>query len=685
MSAPARLRKDLVIVEQRYRGAQSYIVKDPTTHKYFRFKLLELLVMQQFTGEATAPELAAGLAEQGIPVSADAVEGFARRLRQMNLLERSLAEKSVLQLERMRAERRRRVRGTHYQGSLLRIRWPAGDPDRLLDHWMPHVRFCFTRPFLAMSVALFLVYGVIAAARFPEIGQGVLAFYTAEFYTLENIVLFWLVATTVIAIHELGHAFACKYFGGHVHELGAMLIYFQPAFYCNVNDAWTFPERHKRLWVTAAGSWIQLVVAALAAIVWIAVAPDTLLAQVAFFAVLIGGATTVLANANPLIPLDGYYALSDYLEIPNLRQRSFGYLGWLVKRHVLRLDRPAPPADERERRVFLVYGMLSAAYVTTILALLGAVVLGWASRVLGAIGVVAFLFLLWSALRKTLREWARAVATALREHRATGRGPRVARWLVGGGAALLASLALIPWPIRVAGRLVTAPAAVVALAAPEDDALAAVVYVPEGAVVEAGTPLVRLRHLELERQTVRAAWRVDSVATLVRAARGSGLPREAERLETERAELAARRDGLARRIEALTLRAPWRGVVVTPRPEELTGRRLDAGEVVLRVARLDTLEGRLYLPHGGARVRPGLEAALIADAGTRPTVHARVVEAAPLAGTTQGVIVRVHIPGTLPGWAPGVTGRARVTLRQGNLLGALWWEVRKLLRNDLLL
>src|SRR5438128_12003473 len=187
--------------------------------------------------------------------------------------------------------------------------------------------------------------------------------------------VFWMTAMVVIVVHELGHAFTCKYFGGQVHEMGAMLSYFQPAFYCNVNDAWTFRDRAARLWVTAAGSWIQLVVAGLAAIVWWAAVPDTLISQIALAAMVIGGVTTVLANANPLIPLDGYYALSDYLEIPNLRARAFGYLGWLVKRHVLRLEVPAPQADERERRVFLIYGALAFVYSVNILLLLAGLAL----------------------------------------------------------------------------------------------------------------------------------------------------------------------------------------------------------------------------------------------------------------------------------------------------------------------
>ena len=97
--------------------------------------------------------------------------------------------------------------------------------------------------------------------------------------------------------------------------------------------------------MTAAGSWIQLVIASIAAVVWWAATPGTLVSDVAFAAVLIGGITTVFMNANPLIPLDGYYALSDYLEVPNLRQRAFGYLSWLVKTRLFGLD--LPPAAGR--------------------------------------------------------------------------------------------------------------------------------------------------------------------------------------------------------------------------------------------------------------------------------------------------------------------------------------------------
>src|SRR5205807_2693298 len=147
------------------------------------------------------------------------------------------------------------------------------------------------------SVGLFAVYAFVAWTQWPDLAHALAALTRPASYTVGMFLVFWTTGMVVIAVHELGHAFTCKYFGGQVHEMGAMLIYFQPAFYCNVNDAWTFRDRAARLWVTAAGSWIQLVVAGLAAIVWWAAVPDTLISQIALAAMVIGGVTTVLAGA----------------------------------------------------------------------------------------------------------------------------------------------------------------------------------------------------------------------------------------------------------------------------------------------------------------------------------------------------------------------------------------------------
>ena len=122
-------------------------------------------------------------------------------------------------------------------------------------------------------------------------------------------------------------------------------------------------------------------------------------------------------NVNPLIPLDGYYALSDYLEVPNLRQRAFRHLSWWFQSRVLRLDLPQPPADEREQRIFLVYGGLAAAYISLILTFFAAHAYGWLSHALGVAGAVVFAAGAWLVLRRRVGSWWQVGVLAFRQQR----------------------------------------------------------------------------------------------------------------------------------------------------------------------------------------------------------------------------------------------------------------------------
>lgn len=683
MSPRPKLRDDLVLVEQTYRGEQSYIVKDPQSRKYFRFRPLEVMVMQAFDGEHSAAQAAVALAEEGVKISPAAVEAFVRKLNTMGLCERTLTERSVLMMERLRAGRRRRLGQGAFKGDLLRLRWSVGDPDKLFDRWLPRLRFFFSRTFLAISVALFAVYFLVLALKWPDFFAGVYNLYTLNI-DAETLVVFWVTGTLIIVIHELGHGLTCKYFGGQVHEIGAMLIYFQTAFFCNVNDAWTFPELRARLWVTAAGSWIQLVIASLGAIVWWAAAPGTLVSDIAFAAVFIGGITTVLANVNPLIPLDGYYALSDYLEVPNLRQRAFAHLAWVIKTRVFRLSIPEPPADERERKIFLIYGGLAAAYISLILAFVAAIAFGWLTQWLGAIGVAIFLGGILVMLRGPLGQWIQTARTALRQHRAHWReGPPRRRIIIGGAAFILLGV-VIPWPITITGPFVAAPVLSIPHTAP-DSGIIQRVQVREGTRVTAGRPLLRIRNLELERELAVSRRITDSLALRSTQARGRNRFSEVAQFDAAHSVEEARRAGLQQRVEALHIRALGTGVVVTPRPEELIGRWVSNGEIVLQLGRSDSVEIRIALRGaGGTLVRAGYPVRLLQDATMHAPVSARVANVAAAIDSGQTLTARLRLPAGAS-WRPGMTGRARITLQRSNVWGAVWWAIRRGVRSDILL
>jgi multidrug efflux pump subunit AcrA (membrane-fusion protein) len=181
----------------------------------------------------------------------------------------------------------------------------------------------------------------------------------------ETALLAWLVLLFVTTCHEFAHGLTCKHYGGEVHEVGFLLIFFMPCFYCNVSDAWLFKEKSKRLWVTLAGGYFELFFWSLTVFIWRVTVPDSLVNYLAFMVMTACGVQT-LFNFNPLLKLDGYYLLSDWLEVPNLQERAGQYvksrLRWL-------LWGAAPPEPDECGRMLLIYGLVSWFYSLVFLAL----------------------------------------------------------------------------------------------------------------------------------------------------------------------------------------------------------------------------------------------------------------------------------------------------------------------------
>src|SRR5207248_5943450 len=201
----------------------------------------------------------------------------------------------------------------------------VADPNRLFDRLARALRVCYTPHCCVLCATLIAGAVGTAVANWSDITQDL-----SRLYRLEAIPPFLAITFIAASAHEFAHGVTCKHFGGEVHELGFMLIYLQPAFYCNVSDAWLFPEKSKRLWVTFAGAYFAMFLWALSTVIWRLTDFDTTLNHLALV-VTATSAVKSLFNLNPLIKLDGYYVLSDYLEIPNLRRRAFQYLGAFAK------------------------------------------------------------------------------------------------------------------------------------------------------------------------------------------------------------------------------------------------------------------------------------------------------------------------------------------------------------------
>jgi putative peptide zinc metalloprotease protein len=680
-----RLRRNLRYIPQVQDGVRVCVVKDPTSLKYFRFGEREAWLMQQMDGTHSFTQIAAALTERGGEViSAAMLEPFYRRLRELGLVERTQAERNLLLLENLRHQRAGRRQG--HGNTVFRMRFSLGDPDELFNRVIGRIRFFWTPGFVVFSALVFLTYALVLATHWGAFRAGLATLYDPAQYTLGFVAMLYLSIVVIIGIHELGHGLTCKHFGGEVHEIGVMLLFFSPAFFCNVNDAWTFEKKAHRLWVTFAGPWIQLMIGGFAALVWVLSEPHTTLHQLALIAMIIGGGLSLLLNFNPLIPLDGYYALMDWLETPNLRARSFQYLGAHLKRNLLQMNVATPAVTDRERRIFLIYGSLALLYTAAILLLLVFWVSGMMVGKFGAWGWIPVGLLILTLARRMGRGAARVARVWITDKLSAARTRRLLMG-AGGGALLLTLLALAtPWTVQVPGVAIVEPQQRALLRPVEPGWVVAVA--PEGAIIAAGEVVAVLRNPELEVAWTHARAVYQALEREASAARQRGRPDEAQRVELRLADARARYAELEQRRAALVLRAPFAAQVVTPRTNELIGSALMRGDPLVELWSTGPLRVRVQLAErdaAGVGVGSALGLKFPVVAGW--TWRTRVAHQSPAAhhGTIE---LLAPLPPNLPEEHPlraGMTGQARVDLERTSVAAALARGLQRTFRRDWLL
>jgi multidrug resistance efflux pump len=263
--------------------------------------------------------------------------------------------------------------------SLLYWRMSLFDPNRALTWLAPKLRFLWTAPFMIVSASCVLVALAIVFANWHGL---VTSFVNAMRW--ETLVIVWLTLLLTTLCHEFAHGLTCKHYGGDVHEVGLLMLFFMPCFYCNVSDAWLFPEKSKRLWVTFAGAYCDLCLAAVAVIIWRLTVQNSLVNYLSWVVLTLLG-TRLVFNFNPLLKLDGYYLLSDWAEITNLQEKASGsvlrILRWLL------WGAPRPAGEPHG--VFLAgYGLASWLFGMGFLSLMILTMMRFAGERWGLAGIV---------------------------------------------------------------------------------------------------------------------------------------------------------------------------------------------------------------------------------------------------------------------------------------------------------
>jgi multidrug efflux pump subunit AcrA (membrane-fusion protein) len=503
---------------------------------------------------------------------------------------------------------------------------PLIDPDRMLG-------------FLARIIGPFLFSwaGVLSMVSF--VAWAVHTYVDLSFADVPigpwDIVLAFLLFFVANFIHEMGHGLACKYYGGPVHEIGIFLqFHIQPLPYCDTSSSYLFEKKRHKLLVQMAGTVGSVMVSAVL-VAFLAVVPRSVpIYPALLLAFGLNTSFAVLANVIPFIKFDGYYALADALEIPNLRERSFEYAGALLRHRLLGLPMPALAVKPRERKAFLIYAPLSAAFTATwVVSVYSYLVFNPLMGRFQGLGLVLGLVLVGVLTWRTIgRRFWRAAVFAGQNWRAVSRSPLLA--VVAGAVVLVGCTLMVPWPVRVDVPFVLSPRQRSYLRA-ETDGLIAELAVREGDRVEKGQLIARLRDERLDRdlelnaaalEKARAelalleagARTVDKAVLKRRLERAMAVwawgQTEARRSEAQVARgvlAAAGAEGDSRTAvrvgkEAQVARQELALLEAGARPETITQARAALAALMARRDKLETLRGQLTLtsPIAGIVVTP---------------------------------------------------------------------------------
>jgi putative peptide zinc metalloprotease protein len=355
-----KLRPDLVVQPQFYEGMTHYVVKDPLALKYFRFKIEEYYLLEQFNGKLTLQEVKKAFEKKYRPqtISIEDLTRFVAQLHEAGIVHIDSGEQAKVLIRRRKKNKWRKVWA--FFANILFIKIPIIDPERLLTRMYPYFRWIFTRTFVTLSTISMALAICLVVSQWKTFYDKLPDFQS--FFNWWTIMSFWVCLAVIKIIHEFGHGLTAKHYGGEVHEMGILFLVLTPALYCDVTDSWLLPNKWRRIWISAAGIYVECFLASIATFVWWYSTPG-LLNSLAMATMFICSVNTIMFNANPLLRYDGYYVMADWLEIPNLRIKSTQFFAYLVQEKVLGLEIPVQSYLPKSRRVlFVTYAIASYIY-----------------------------------------------------------------------------------------------------------------------------------------------------------------------------------------------------------------------------------------------------------------------------------------------------------------------------------
>lgn len=591
-----RLKPEIVVRQQTHKSEVHYIVKDPTSQSYYKFDPSEWEIISLFDGTRTMDQMVDEYNRRhpNDAIDDESLESYKQSLKNMELLDVSSGEKNLMLMEKIRDQRKERAAGQSKWSNLMEVTFSAWDPDEWMNKFTPHFRFLWTKTFLAISVVMIALMLFVNFLKWDEFTAGTIRLYTFTDKSLWEILVFVFLMTITGTIHEFGHAMTLKHFGGEVHAMGFLLFYLSPAFYVDVSDSYILP-RKERLWVTMAGTYTELILCSIATFFWFFATPGTVAYDLSFQIILFTGISSFFINMNPLIKLDGYFAVMDLVEIPDLREESFAYIGRWIKKNIfwMKVEEPED-MTRRKRRIYITYGVLAILYTASIYLL----IVFWLRNIfLKTFAGYAYFFLFLAVLflfRSELRNGLGFLKFAyLDKKEVMLMKAKNWKWVVPGVALLLIVLFIPKTHIKISSPFVVQPLKRAEVRA-EIDGFIRQVLKSENEKVQSGDVLAVLENPDLLKNASQNRAAQELLDRELASLQSSMDTTQYQMKLRSRQQLSEESRDYTVKLGRLSLRSPIHGKIVTPFLQDRVGEYLSKGSTFCEVA--DTSSVKLEIP-----------------------------------------------------------------------------------------
>lgn len=609
--ARLRLRDDLRVAPQMYAGEPFYHFSSTGGASFYRVGWPEAVFISLLDGHTT---FAAALASSSQTLGDRALSQQRAMELCSWLIEHGLAtltdhDAVASGAARTFAAPETGTGWTRFNPLWLRI--PLGNPDRLLRALTRCFGWCFAPIATVLACLLTVVAMLVIHAHWQEFAAD-----ASRIVSVNNWLWLGLIGLLLKLVHELGHGIVCLRYGGSIREAGCVLAMLVPLPYVDATSAWAFRSRWQRIHTALAGVQVELVVASLAAIAW--TAGDGLLTrQLLQNVVIMSSVSTVIFNLNPLMKFDGYFVLSDLLQIPNLSNEASGSLARGLRRVFLGQLSTAPRFTGRRSGIVLAYGVASMVWRVAVSAslLLTASMLGHGA----GLPLAVFGLLVWfgrPVIRTAKTLWSLRLDSPERLMRCVSMTVALACVAVGLAAWL-------PAPVleTVPGVVDFADSGVVRA---ETEGFVESVLVTDGCLVKTGDVLVVLRNEDIVAELTSTKQKLEQELLRLQTAASNHDSPAMHIASGNVASLRKQVDECQRRFDALTLRAPVNGHIVARTIQQLPGTWLKTGTLVAIVG--DPTQKELRLSVGQRELPRTLS--LVGE-----PVRARACDGTTIAGT----------------------------------------------------